>query len=118
MRQKLFQPPVSNEYWEEKLNMEETIKLENRSIIIVLYELHKPPDIVELDFKLFHNAIFTYETLFKLGKTESNLCPICLTKCEEILHMFIKCEELQDFRKKLCFLSFRIIIERQQGKYI
>ena len=28
--QKLFQPPVSNEYWKEKLNMEETLKLENR----------------------------------------------------------------------------------------
>ena len=49
--QKLIQPPVSNEYWKEKLNVEETIKLENRWI--VLYELHKPPNIVELDFKLF-----------------------------------------------------------------
>ena len=107
--QKLFQPPVSNEYWKEKLNMEETIKLENRWI--VLYELHKPPDIVELDFKLFHNAIFTYEKLFKIGKTESNLCPICLTKCEDILHMFIKCEELQDFRKNFVFYHLESLLK-------
>ena len=92
--------------------MEETIKLENRWI--VLYELHKPPDIVELDFKLFHNTIFTYEKLFKIGKTESNLCPICLTK--DILYNVKNYKILE----KKCFLSFRIIILHTalQGKYI
>ena len=65
--QKLFQPPVSNEFQKEKLHVEETLKLVNRWI--VLYKLHKPPDIVEFYFKLFHNAIFIYEKLFIITKT-------------------------------------------------
>lgn len=33
-----------------------------------LFESYKPPEIIELDFKLYHNIISTYEKLLKIGK--------------------------------------------------
>lgn len=49
--EKLFQYPVSNTFWCEKLNLEHSeifIKRWN-----VLWESHKPPEIVELDTMLY-----------------------------------------------------------------
>lgn len=63
-------------------------------------ESYKPPEIIELDFKMYHNAIFTYEKLFKIGKTESNCCPICSLQNEDIIHLFIGCNELHEFINK------------------
>lgn len=37
---------------------------------------------------------------FKIGKTESNCCPICSLQNEDIIHLFIGCNELHEFINK------------------
>lgn len=107
--QKLFNPPKSNEYWLEKLRTNDTKMLDNRWI--VLKESGKPPDVVELDFKVFHNAIFTYEKLYKIGKSDSNRCPLCLSESEDLLHMFVKCKEIQDFKSNFMIYHLESLLK-------
>lgn len=95
---KLFQHPVSNSFWKEKFNIDDSDVFFKRWG--TLLESYKPPEIIELDFKMYHNAIFTYEKLFKIGKTESNCCPICSLQNEDIIHLFIGCNELHEFINK------------------
>lgn len=64
-------------------------------------ESYKSPEIIELDFKMYHNAILTYEKLFKIGKTESSCCPICsLQNDYYTVHLCIGCSELHEFINK------------------
>ena len=48
----------------------------------------------DLDFRICHNVIFTKEKLFKFGMSDSSLCPVCQKDPEDILHMFVFCDEL------------------------
>lgn len=65
-------------------------------------ESFKPSEIIELDFKLYHNAISTQEQLFKVGKTKSSYCQIFSIPNKDIIHLFITCichelHELHEF---------------------
>lgn len=57
MVQKLFQHPVSNIFLGKKSIIEESDFFFKRWS--TLLESYKPPEIIELDFKLYHNTIFT-----------------------------------------------------------
>lgn len=107
--QKVFNPPKSNQYWSEKFKTKDTKMLDNRWI--VLKESGKPPDVVELDFKIFHNAIFTYEKLFKIGKTDSNKCPLCSVEREDLIHMFVYCTEIQDFKSEFIIYHLETLLK-------
>ena len=72
---------------------------------------YKTPDIIELDFKIFHNVIFTYEKLFKIGKTDTNKCPICILECEDILHLFIRCNELNNFKDNFVIFHLESLLK-------
>ena len=61
----------------------------------------KTPDLIELDFKLVHNRIFTNEKLFKMGLVDSPLCRVCNDKNEDIIHIFMSCKMLQEFHTYL-----------------
>lgn len=84
----MFQHPVSNSFWKEKFNIDDSVVFFKRWGTSL--ESYKSPEIIELDFKMYHNAILTYEKLFKIGKTESSCCPICsLQNDYYTVHLFI-----------------------------
>jgi hypothetical protein len=57
----------------------------------------KPPDCLDLDYKVCHNGIFTYKKLFQISKVDDDLCPLCKQDEEDLFHMFVDCIELKDF---------------------
>ena len=57
----------------------------------------KSPECRELDYKVIHNAIFTKEKLFKIGKVDNALCEMCNSTPEDLFHMFIGCTSLSGF---------------------
>ena len=56
----------------------------------------KSPEFIELDYKIAHNIIFTYKKLYKYNKATSKLCPVCMNVEEDLCHLFLYCDELQD----------------------
>lgn len=76
LTEKLFQYHVSNAFWSEKLYLKYSEVFITRWN--VLWESYKLPEIVEVDFKLYNNVIFTYEKMFKIGKTELSICTFCM----------------------------------------
>ncbi|XP_056018522.1 uncharacterized protein LOC125671368 [Ostrea edulis] len=107
--QKMFQEPVSNIYWRDKLDMNDKSSIEKRWETV--WVLYKTPDITELDFKIFHNIIFTYEKLFKIGKSDSKICPICMLECEDIMHLFIRCKELAEFKNNFVIYHLESLLK-------
>lgn len=67
--QRLLNPPISNENWKRKLQIDNTSILNKRWII--LGGVGKPADVAELDLKKFHNELFTYEEVLTICKTDS-----------------------------------------------
>ena len=107
--QKMFQEPVSNTYWKNKFNLRDQGNIVKRWE--TMWNSYKTPDIIELDFKIFHNVIFTYEKLFKIGKTDTNKCPICILECEDILHLFIRCNELNNFKDNFVIFHLESLLK-------
>lgn len=86
----VFLPPTSYDKWNEiALNFEWPIVWEN------ICCNDKPSECAELDFKIAHRTIFTQEKLFKIGKVVSDLCPVCGTETEDLMHLFVFCSELE-----------------------
>jgi len=63
----------------------------------MVFESCKTPDLIDLDFRVMHNAIFTNEKLYRIGKIDSGLCKLCKQGSEDIQRLFLKCPELKDF---------------------
>lgn len=57
----------------------------------------KPPDYVQLDFKIAHNVIFTMQKLQKIAYSQTDICCLCKTDIENLPHLFVHCKELQHF---------------------
>ena len=57
----------------------------------------KPSNMIELDFKIAHQCIFTNERLMKMNLSDSSYCAVCQNDVETFLHLFIDCEKLSDF---------------------
>jgi hypothetical protein len=55
----------------------------------------KPPGTLHIDFRLCHTTIYTYSKLFRIGKVESDLCPVCALVPEDLKHMFLDGKDLQ-----------------------
>lgn len=55
----------------------------------------KPPDCIDVDYRILHRIVFSMEKLTKLGIVQSPICPICNSKTEDFLHIFINCTELE-----------------------
>lgn len=95
LRNKCFIPPNCVTFWEEHFNT---------SIIFtpiwrIINTKWKPPDLVELDFKIVHNRIYTNEKLYKIGLSDSPECTVCNQDNEDLCHLFIHCTMLQTFHK-------------------
>lgn len=85
--------PISLQYWNSVFD--------NFNLEGVCKNIHMPmknPSAVELDFKILHRIVYSNEFLLKIGITDSNLCCICKQESENLLHMFLKCSHLENFR--------------------
>jgi len=69
----------------------------NESFWNSIFHHFKNPDMLNIDLKIAYGIIWTKEKLYRIKKTDNNLCPICGTDIEEILHMFVECDFLQSF---------------------
>lgn len=90
---KCFIPPNCVTFWEEHFNTPIIFTPIGR----MLNTKWKPPDLVELDFKIVHNRIYTNEKLYKIGLSDSPGCTVCNQDNEDIFHLFIHCTMLQTF---------------------
>ncbi|CAC5423461.1 unnamed protein product [Mytilus coruscus] len=73
-----------------------------------VYEFWKPSKMIELDYKIMHNCVFTNVKLKKIGLSDSELCDVCHKENEDIMHVFINCDELEDFHDYLSALLCKI----------
>jgi len=92
LRNKIIQEPISRIAWKEVFVNIDMVKAAS-----FVHMNTKCPDMIELDFKLFHNIVYTYEKLFKIGYVNTDMCPFCGQEIENIIHMFIKCKRLSKF---------------------
>lgn len=53
------------------------------------------------DFKLRHNRIFTNSVLHQIDRTINKKCDVCKQENEDLLHLFINCDELKKCCEKL-----------------
>ena len=51
----------------------------------------KDSKLLWLQFRVNHHIVVTNKFLFKIGKTESQLCTFCQTEIESIYHLFWDC---------------------------
>ena len=49
----------------------------------------KPPDCIDLDFRILHNRIFTNLKLVKMKLIDSSTCYSCKTEEEDLFHFFL-----------------------------
>ena len=67
-----------------------------KSVWKTIHSPGKSSDHINLEFKIAHNIILTYSKLFKYGLVPSRLCPVCLKEEEDIYHLFLYCDELDN----------------------
>lgn len=63
------------------------------------------------NFKMFYNGIFIYEKLFKIGKIDLNKCLLCKIECEDLFYMFVKCDEVQEFKKDFIIYYLELLLK-------
>lgn len=98
LRENMFQLPTSQIMWESKFD-----NLEFQKLASLIHCGSKCPDMVELDFKIYHNIVYTYEKLFKIGYVNSSLCPMCRNGIENVYHMFYSCDRLRIFLQHITY---------------
>jgi len=95
LRKAATQEPTSTKLW--KIHFTEFV-LHKQAGMIHVHMNSKCPDMIELDFKIFHNIIYTNKKLKKMGIVNSELCGFCNKEIEDLLHIFIGCPRLKSFR--------------------
>lgn len=69
----------------------------DKSFWKTVFTSSKNPEMIDLDFKIAHSIVWTKEKLYTAKITNSNTCPVCNEDIEDLLHMFIECDQLQSF---------------------
>ncbi|CAC5419092.1 unnamed protein product [Mytilus coruscus] len=105
MLENIVEEPVGIELWKSEFD----VSSEAFSKIWEHVNMYwKPSNLVELDFKVLHNCIFTNVKLQKIGLVDDNICKVCCREKEDILHIFMNCDKLEDFHNYLSSLLVRI----------
>jgi len=92
MRDCKFCIPISKQFWETVFQ-----DLDYKQIALNIQMTGKCPDMVELDFKIFHNIIYTESKLKQIGLTDNDVCLLCNCEIETVTHMFLDCVRLTTF---------------------
>ena len=93
---KYFKEPAGKLFWEKfalDLNWKDIWRNVNNN--------DKSAESIQLDFKIAHNIVFTYEKLFNIGQVDTNLCQVCHAESEDIFHLFIFCQLLKPLHNLL-----------------
>ncbi|ESO84054.1 hypothetical protein LOTGIDRAFT_155368 [Lottia gigantea] len=84
--------PTAVHYWEKQnlgVNWPQTFNN--------VFKNYKSPKMIDLDFRIAHNVIWTMAKLKRIEKVESDLCPVCGDEPETIEHLFVDCLDLSFF---------------------
>ena len=87
----LVKEPTSYSYWSDY-----AIDINWKKVWATVNNKDKSSEQCELDFKICHNIIFTYEKLNKIGMADTNVCPVCKQDKEDMFHLFAFCDELYE----------------------
>lgn len=92
LRSRVYQPPTSLPF------------IESFGITVniffwkTIFHAFKNPIMINLDYKIVHNIVWTKERLYRVKICSNNRCPVCDSEIEDILHMFIDCDYLKSFQ--------------------
>ena len=67
------------------------------SVIISLNEVK----LKDFQYKITNKILVTKSFLYRINKTNDNLCEYCHQQPETIFHLFVECEEVKQFRNLL-----------------
>ena len=93
--EKTFQEPTCYTFWRAFFDARDLHFNRRWAMIRCVW---KPPDLIELDFKIMHHVIFTNEKLYRIKILDSALCKVCNLHVEDYRHMFLECPKLHDFK--------------------
>ena len=68
-----------------------------KKIFTICFNLIKDNDLVWLQYRIIHKILGTRSLLFKMSKTETNLCRNCGLSEETIEHLFFHCAKVKEF---------------------
>ena len=85
---------IHNNKWEQVgLNINEQTWKKYHSVIISLIEVK----IKDFQYKITNKILVTKSFLYRINKTNDNLCEYCHQQPETIFHLFVECEEVKQF---------------------
>ena len=85
---------IHNNKWEQVgLNINEQTWKKYHSVIISLNEVK----LKDFQYKITNKILVTKSFLYRINKTNDNLCEYCHQQPETIFHLFVECEEVKQF---------------------
>lgn len=105
----VFKEPKGEAYWKQHypdLKFPNIWKIVNINI--------KPAVFIDIDYKVVCNIVFTMEKLARMKIVSSPLCTVCNDSVEDMLHMFVHCEELHDLKLLISSL-IEVIFAKADG---
>ena len=104
--EKCFIKPHIYQFWEDNCDIgENTFYLLWKTVHSNL----KPPDCIDLDFRILHNRIFTNIKLVKMKLIDNALCYSCKSEEEDLFHIFLTCCNLDNFHKYIYDLLYELL---------
>jgi len=95
----IFKPPLSKIFWEQQFENFDISKYAEVTFLSI-----KCPDMIDLDFRVLHNIIYTNKKLKTIGLLDTDICTYCKI-AEDLAHVFCKCKRIEQF---LSFLLHHI----------
>ena len=57
---------------------------------------------ISLQYRIIHRIIGTYDYLYVMKISDSNLCGLCKQECKTIVHLFTQCVKVEELWKNIC----------------
>jgi len=97
---KNFQPPISRLFWESIFDNFDISKFAG-----ITHLKPKSPDMIDLDFRILHNIIYTNKQLKKMRIIDNECCAYCRIVVEDLQHIFFKCSRIKEI---ISFIMYHI----------
>ena len=93
-----YATPIGKTKWNNTLNLND---IQWKRIFTMPFRSKKDSKLQWLQFRVNHHIVVTNKFLFKIGKTESQLCAFCQTEIASIYHLFWNCIFVKQFIRDL-----------------